>query len=355
VNPTVSIIIPHYNRSRLLKEAVTSVLASRYSAVEVIIVDDGSSNDEFTNASALAGDKVRVIRRDGGKKGPSRCRNVGAAESAGELIIFLDSDDVMAPWCITERLDQRTLLSDADCWVFPVLIFSSTPKDAKYLWNDLDTDDDDALRFARSDPPWHTSSVLWKKSAFLRIGGFDENLLYGDDSDLHLRAVLSGLGVCKFPEALPDVFVRRSSEPRITNSESAELLQSRLERLSAGTRFLRTSPRLAPYLPVWAGQYFMEGEYLLFNMNDPGPMLSRLLDVWKHDAPGPQQWYFLARAYFTAAVTLRDKAYFGVRIGRRIAKVVFPEAFFPRAGGFESAVPGEQTISVVRQMLRSSQ
>jgi hypothetical protein len=350
----ISVIIPHYNRSRLLADAVTSVLAGDNPEVEIIVVDDGSTDDEWSRAKALAAGNVRVIRRESGPEGPSRCRNLGATQANGELLVFLDSDDLMAPWCLGGRLSQIGIVPDGDCWVFPVLLFIKSPGDSNTLWNDLDTDEDDGMRFARSDPPWHTSSVLWKKSAFVGLGGFDENLFYGDDSDLHLRAVLGGLSICKFPDALPDVFVRRSSEPRITNTENSHLLESRLRRLSAGTRFLKSAPELAPYMRVWAGQYFMEGEYLLFNLKDPAPLLAKLLAVWQEDAPANRLWHNFARVYFAMTSALKEKAYFAVRAGRRLAKLVFPDVFFPRPGGFENTKLNESAMTVVRQRLAAS-
>jgi glycosyltransferase involved in cell wall biosynthesis len=253
------------------------VLASTKRNSEVIVVDDGSSQAEWESAQKLGGERVRVLRRADGKKGPSRCRNIGVRESSSEMIVFLDSDDLMSSWCIETRLGAAATAPEADLWVFPVLLFNEVPGDRDVLWNSMSDEWEPSARFLRSDPPWHTSSPLWKKSAFLRIGGFNEELMYGDDSDLHYRALHLGLTARLFADMLPDIFIRRSTVPRITNSLTADLIASRLQRLREGARFLRTSPRHPAHAAIWEGQYFVEAEFLLFNDAQPSAVRSRIM------------------------------------------------------------------------------
>ncbi len=351
--PTVSIVIPHFDRSELLGAAVSSVFESGYHDVEVVIVDDGSVADEWERVQRLEGERVRVLRRESGPKGPSRCRNLGVLASRAEFVVFLDSDDVLAPWCLHQRMHEAMNDSTADCWVFPVMLFNNTPGDRNALWNRL-SDNDDAMRFVRSDPPWHTSSTLWRKSTFTALDGFDEQLIYGDDSDLHLRALLGGVVFRKFPNALPDVFVRRSAARRITNSLDDALLESRLQRLSSGSRFLASSPSYQRYLEAWKGQYFMEGEFLLFNVDSPLPALKKLLIHWKRELPPSPATILVAEAYFGVATRTRDTAYLLLRIARKAAMAILPRDFFPQAGAFENEPISEESMNGIRSRLQST-
>ena len=91
----VSILIPVYNRAAMLREAVASVLAQSYKPVEVIIVDDGSTDDTGRVANELASDNVRVIHQPNGGVGPAR--EAGRGMARGEFIQHLDSDDLLLP------------------------------------------------------------------------------------------------------------------------------------------------------------------------------------------------------------------------------------------------------------------
>lgn len=337
MNPRVSVIIPHFERAALLQHAIDSVFASGERDFEIIIVDDGSSEDVWREICRFQGPQVRVLRRKDGVKGPSRCRNLGLAEARADYIIFLDSDDAMAPWCLEQRLKAAEQFPQADFWVFPILLFREIPGDQNFLWNEMSNGTDDALRFARSDPPWQTSSPLWRKAALQKIGGFNENVFYGDDGDLHLRALVSGLVARQFPTVLPDVFIRRSEAPRITNSPGPTLLASRRTRLREVTQFLRTCPSGARFLPVWEGQYFVEAEFLLFTLRDGRTAISAVLDDWVKSFAPPvlRQWF--VRSYFAFALRCRYRAYFFLRVARRIAMKLLPAEFFPRGGKFHSA------------------
>src|SRR3974390_2972306 len=97
VENLVSTIIPVRNRPALLREAVASVLAQTYRPIEIIIVDDGSTDDTGRDAEDLAEShsEVRVIRRENG--GPGAARETGRLAARGEFVQYLDSDDLLLP------------------------------------------------------------------------------------------------------------------------------------------------------------------------------------------------------------------------------------------------------------------
>jgi glycosyltransferase involved in cell wall biosynthesis len=352
--PLVSIIIPHFNRPQLLAEALASVRASTEQRFEIIVVDDGSSAADWEAVQALADERTRIFRRSDGIKGPSRCRNLGLFEAKGDRVVFLDSDDMMASWCLEQRLMESEKAPDADFWVFPVMLFRDMPGDLDLLWNSMADGRDDVGRFVRSDPPWHTSSPLWKVSSLRKLGGFNEAVFYGDDADLHLRALLSGLKARQFPETMPDLFVRRSGAPRITNSLTSALIESRRIRLREGMRFLKTVVAGTPYRPVWEGQYIVEAEFLLFNHTPAKRPIQQVLENWQCDCRPSRMRRTIVNGYFSVALACRQHAYLILRIARRIVMKVLPSCYFPNGGQYHRARAEADVLSAIRSRLVES-
>lgn len=110
----VSVLIPTYNRAYILGQAIDSVLAQDHPQLEVIVVDDGSTDD---TPALLAGygDRVRVVRQ--ANAGLAAARNAGLALARGEFIAFQDSDDLWAPWKLTVQVALMRRVPDmALCW-----------------------------------------------------------------------------------------------------------------------------------------------------------------------------------------------------------------------------------------------
>ena len=324
----VSIISPHYERVELLRQTIESVQRQSYKDWELIIVDDGSCSETWNTVRALAESRVIVIQREEPPKGPSQCRNLGVAASSGEYLLFLDSDDLLDPDCLQGRMDVVRNQPDFDLWVFPVELFRNIPGDSKLPWNRMSSDSEVLFRFLRSDVPWCVSSPLWRRAAFERIGGFNPRVLYGDDADLHIRALLDGIQFLQCPEAPSDVFVRRSDAARITNSCNEALLESRRVRLTEGQRALRTMDAPGQLHAVWEGQYFVEGEFLLFTQENPYQQLAKLKAIWAQDYPGFKWRRGLGWSYLCLAALLKSRCYFLLRLLRRLVMIILPECWF---------------------------
>jgi glycosyltransferase involved in cell wall biosynthesis len=330
----VSIITAHFNRASLLAETAASVLAALGPDDEWIVVDDGSDPAEWERAKLLSRDpRVRWIARDREPKGPSACRNIGLAAARGLFVIFLDSDDLLAPDCLETRLAAATAMPDADLWVFPAAIFHSVPGDSADVWNRMVNGEDDLIRFLRSDGPWCVTSPMWRRDALLSLAGFNERVMYGDDAELHIRALLSGLRPVQYPEAPPDVFIRRSDVPRITQGNRPELVESRYVRLEEITQLLKEfkvpETRKDAWW-AWEGQYFVEAEHLLFYYPRAmaGPAIQRVLKSWREEFH-PRCWRrWVVRSYLAVALATKDRAYLLLRIARRIVRPILPSTFF---------------------------
>ena len=350
----VSIVIPHFNRAELLTETLESVRRQTFTDWEVIVVDDGSTPEQMAIVMAFAADRITILQRTNGLKGPSRCRNLGAAASKGEYLIFVDSDDLLAPWCLESRLAFCFKNHDVGFYVFPVLLFKNVPGDVNSLWNTLDGADD-LDRFIRSDPPWHTSSPLWKREAFETVGGFNEFVMYGDDSDLHMRALLHGISYCKSIDQMPDAFVRRADQVRITNTISESLLDSRMDRLEQGSLALKLQGTPLQ-CRVWQGQYFVEAEFLLFNVPNSKTRQRQVMEAWKANWQIGFLTSILIIAYFHTARATKKRFYLLLRIARRFVAIFFPEPFiFGAHAGASIRLTTEKLSELMQRLAVSSQ
>jgi glycosyltransferase involved in cell wall biosynthesis len=178
----VSVIIPTYNSGPLAVEAVASVLAQTRPADEVLVIDDGSTDDTAERVSAF-GPPVRYICKENG--GVATARNRGVAEATGEVIAFLDADDVWHPRKLELQLlalAARPELGLLGCWTYPWPADRPREQPGK-VPGVVDVPRDDlTIRNCLV-----TSTVVARASALRRAGEFDTILHGPEDYDLWLR------------------------------------------------------------------------------------------------------------------------------------------------------------------------
>src|SRR5689334_10193362 len=120
LQPLVSIIIPCYNSEQWISESIESVLRQTYSNWEVILIDDGSSDNtvQIIQLFISKDSRIKYYLRDRLPKGGSVCRNIGLEKSRGNFIIFLDSDDILADYCLEQRVTVMLIDSKLDFGIF---------------------------------------------------------------------------------------------------------------------------------------------------------------------------------------------------------------------------------------------
>jgi len=192
-NPEVSVILPTYNRGWILKEAVDSVLAQDFADYELIVVDDGST-DNTRQILDTYGQDIIVLRQS--NKGVSAARNRGIAQAGGRLVAFLDSDDLWLPRKLSRQVDFFNSNPDAvACQTEEIWIRNGVRVNPKDRHRKLS-----GMIFERSldlclvSP----SAVMIRKTLFDAVGVFDENLPACEDYDLWLRIS------CRYPVHLID-------------------------------------------------------------------------------------------------------------------------------------------------------
>ncbi len=172
--PLVSVVIPTYNREYLVQEAIASVLAQGYPALEVLVVDDGSTDNTVSRVGAL-GPPVRVIsiRHSGW---PGLVRNVGIREAHGELIAFLDSDDLWLPGKLRRQLDYLAAHPDI---AFVYTDEYVEDQGRRMAWTRFGMDLPRTRVFfhgGSASPCVQVSSVLLRREALETVGVFHEGL-----------------------------------------------------------------------------------------------------------------------------------------------------------------------------------
>jgi glycosyltransferase involved in cell wall biosynthesis len=207
----VSIITPSFNRADIVHETAESILKQTYTNWEWVIVEDGSTDGswEVLMQFALRDTRIKLYKRERLPKGAASCRNIAVEKCTGDYVIFLDTDDLLATFCLQQRVDAMQKDADCDFVVFPMLLFKKQPGDMKILWN-IDKPQDDIERILLGDVILQGTATIWKKSSFINIGMWKEDLLMWQDVELHLRSLLHPLKYAKRFDLPPDIFIRVS-------------------------------------------------------------------------------------------------------------------------------------------------
>lgn len=192
--PVVSIIIPHFNRAEIIKQTLQSVFDQTYTNWEVIIVDDNSEVDQFYSLKeTVKHPQVSIFQRHGSVKGPSACRNQGAQVAKGNYVIFLDSDDLLAPHCLANRVAAMAEYPELSFGVFLMQEFEFLAGDRSNIYNlNLFQKEELLSSFLENHNPWNVTCPIWNRESFLALGSFDVDLFYMEDPELHVRALLAG-------------------------------------------------------------------------------------------------------------------------------------------------------------------
>lgn len=189
----VSIIIPTYNRAGLVGTAIESALAQTYPATEVVVVDDGST-DETPAVLAGFGGRIRTIRT--ANRGCAAARNAGIAAARGDYLAFVDSDDAAPPDKLALQAPILDRSSEVGFVYGPSVAFGpELPSDQVLLPVRPDADGS-VFEGLFLTTRIGFDSVLLRRLAVERAGGFDETLLHNEDTDLLLRVALDWQAVC---------------------------------------------------------------------------------------------------------------------------------------------------------------
>jgi glycosyltransferase involved in cell wall biosynthesis len=183
----ISVIIPAYNQAAFLPQAIESVLGQTYPHLEVIVVDDGSTDDTSVAARSFTDPRIRVLHQ--ANRGLSAARNTGLSASHGAYLTFLDSDDVFLPEkleILARELEQHPEAGLAAGQAIPV------DENGRRVGRIFDRGlPEEAGRLLLGNP-LHVGSVLLRRGWQEKAGLFDETLRSYEDWDLWLRLARAG-------------------------------------------------------------------------------------------------------------------------------------------------------------------
>jgi len=198
--PLVSVVIPTYNHAALAPEAVESALAQTWRNVEVIVVDDGSTDDTQLRLARF-GSRISAIRQE--HRGPAVARNAGIRASKGELIGFLDSDDLWMP----EKAERSVTAFESDPALgvtYTAVRIRELDTGRKYLLPQYTMSGNMARDLFLECKGVNTSTLMVRRAALEEVGLFDEELFRAQDWDLMIRLAE------KFPyRHIPEVLTER--------------------------------------------------------------------------------------------------------------------------------------------------
>jgi glycosyltransferase involved in cell wall biosynthesis len=238
----VSIITPVFNREKLIGRTIESIISQTFQNWEHVIVDDGSTDDtiniirQYSNIDS----RIKLLSRENVEKGANACRNIGIDNAKGKYIIFLDSDDILLPFCLERRVAFAESNPYYDCF-----IFSGIRKDlsantnvgyivSSYCYYNLG--EDLLLLFLTFDAPWHTTAPLYVRER-LCAGNlyFDLGIQIHQDILFHIKVVNLGLKIL-FSKLEPDYIWVEHDSGNISSHRSftdinvlySEILYSRI-------------------------------------------------------------------------------------------------------------------------------
>lgn len=189
VTHLVSIVIPCHNNDKYVAEAIQSALDQSYLSKEIIVIDDGSTDQSLKIIKSFG---KAVIWQSGSRKGACAARNQGLAISKGEFIKFLDADDVLAKDVIERQVRASTLLNAHDRTIVygDVINFDELGHYGKPAHSQPCRTGDDPVSHILNYNIL-TSCPLHRREFLTEVGGFDESLRFSQEYDLHLRLVLA--------------------------------------------------------------------------------------------------------------------------------------------------------------------
>lgn len=221
MNPFFTIIIPVYNRQKLLPRAIKSVLDQRFEQWELIIVDDCSTDNSISEARNYIDPRITVLQT-GLNSGPAAARNLGIHAARGKYISLLDSDDMFHPEFLSRTKEEIERSDEAFGFSYTAVGDLAScdlggRKPVDNLWQIPE-------RYSRFRKPYlyqlqigTAAGITLKRDVFLKIGFFDETLKAAEDTDFFIRVSEFFKG-WPIPELL--IFKDHNTADRLTNNYS---------------------------------------------------------------------------------------------------------------------------------------
>lgn len=216
--PLVSIVVPNYNNEDYIVPFIDSIIQQTYTNWELIIVDDGSTNNscDLIRGYVQKDERIRLYHRVREPKGASTCRNIGLSYVRGKYICFFDSDDLVPEYCIEVRVKEMNMQADdVGFLVFPIISFQKQPYDEYRLVLGLPFFKDDLKMFLkRYRLPFAVWTNIYRREVFYKYSlQWDECLKSLQDSDFNINALCKSIKYEYSQDRRPNYFWRIGGNP----------------------------------------------------------------------------------------------------------------------------------------------
>lgn len=254
--PLISVVMPCYNAAPFVAEAIESVMGQSYGNVDLVVVDDGSTDGSLDIVERLQQahpGRIRLLFQQ--HAGPYPARNLGAKDAKGSFLAFLDADDWWSPDCLEKlhaALEETPDAALSYCGWQNVGLQEG--RNAPYVPPDYELEDK-AVRFLKAASPWPIHAALVRSKVFREVRGFDLDLQTCMDYDLWLR-----IGVARSIKLVPEVmaFYRHHKTGQITSTQWRQARNTWLVK----RKFLREHPELVGHLSQAEIKALVEGALL---------------------------------------------------------------------------------------------
>ncbi len=223
--PLVTVIIPAYNAAKYIADSIKSVLAQDDRNFELIIINDGSTDNTEDIIMSFKDDRIRYMSQV--NRGLAATHNIGIMKSKGEFIIKLDCDDMMTPDFISKHIKQFTEHPEADLVYCDDYLIDENAKPIRIIERPEYSERNILIRdLFRNGFPIVPFRTCIKRSVFDKIGFFDEKLLVAEDYDMMRRFVMHGLKACHLKGAL---YLRRITKNSLSRKSSEQKAKSHFD------------------------------------------------------------------------------------------------------------------------------
>jgi glycosyltransferase involved in cell wall biosynthesis len=186
MSPSISVIIPLYNKEKSIKKTIKSVLDQTYTNFEIVVVDDGSTDNSVEILTAIGDDRIIIIHKE--NEGVSSARNYGIKCAKGEYIFFLDADDLIFPACMQEYINLTELYKEEVVFVSNFKIVAPNGDEVIVSHGKNETLVKHPLKeqWFRNIYP-RTGSMLIHKACFDNVGTFMKEIDIFEDLEFTIR------------------------------------------------------------------------------------------------------------------------------------------------------------------------
>lgn len=295
-NPKVSVIIPVYNAAQYLKDCIDSVLAQSFQNIEIIVVNDGSTDDSFSIAQGF-GNSIILLNQE--NKGASAARNNGLRHATGDYIQFLDADDILECHKIQRQVDFILSHNISDTvltfgrWTILGKDVESMPDNQKAVWHNYNYPLDILFDFSNIGCCLPPMVYLTPMTLIQKAGLWDETLSLNDDGEFFARVIEASEKLCfcydslamyrSTPASLSKRMSKKAASSQMKSLVKMSEIMSRANRLDKGEsicNFVTASlRRLYPYYREERriGEKYLSSRYPQFEISYPSLNLKERL------------------------------------------------------------------------------